>query len=110
MPIPIVVGFTAWLLSLLGSLVAFFASVFTARVAIATAGVAALIALVLLLKVGLDAAMAGLVVGYPTGYWATGLGLLPDNTNSCIAATASARAASWIFAWKVKMVQQYTGS
>ncbi len=109
MAIPVIPAIVAWLLSLVGSVVGFFASVFTARVALATAGVAGIIALALILKTALDTAMSGLLVAYPGGYWATGLGLLPDNVNECIGAIIAARLAAWIYAWKVQLIRQYTG-
>jgi len=103
--IPIVIG---WISTAIASLVAYFTAIFTAKVAIATAGALAVIAVAVLLKEALDAVMVGLLVAYPSGYWAIGLGMLPDNTNDCIAAIAIAKLAAWVYAWKTQIIGMYT--
>lgn len=49
-------------------------------------------------------AISSIVVSAPTGFVASGIGLLPYNTAACIAAVITANLARWLYDWQLRVI------
>lgn len=53
----------------------------------------------------LGSALGSIVVSAPSGLVASGLALLPGNTNACLAVVITVKAARWLYDWQVRVIQ-----
>ena len=74
------------------------------RIAIIAALIAILTASVVAFALVMQGLLNQLNVAYPTGSIATGLSMLPSNTNLCVSIIVTTYIASWAHNWFVKMV------
>ena len=89
-----------------GSVISFFASWFTKQIAIRLAIVAAWVAMIAGMVAGINAGLSSIAEAFPIGVYATGLGLLPDNVDECLAVLASTRVVLWVYAWQASVLAQ----
>ncbi len=105
---PVLLGLP-WLAGILisgfTSLVTFLGTYLTKRIAVITAVVGSLVALLATFTLAANSAISSVLVSYPTGSLAYGLAMLPSNTDVCIAAIATVRIAGYAYNWGSKIVQ-----
>lgn len=96
-----------WLAAALGSIltsvIAWFATVFTRRVAI----IAATITVITGLTVAFIAAIEGLIAGltYVAPDLAGAFVILPGNFSACISAMVTGKLLKWAYSWNISMAQ-----
>lgn len=108
MAIPLIAGLP-WLAGILGglfaSLVAWFASFMTKRLAITAAAVVSILAVTATFYAALEALLSGIVASAPP-HFGQAVGLVwPSNASACLAAILSAYVLRWVYDWQVKIIQ-----
>jgi uncharacterized protein DUF5455 len=95
----------AWIGNLLGSIAGFFGQYFSKRLAVGLAVVIAFTASTAIFIAALNAAVLTISVVVPSEITIAASWVVPSNSDECLAAIITAKLASWVYYWQVKVIQ-----
>jgi len=97
-------GLVAWLASLFASVVSYLSTYIGKKIAMTTAAISSLGAIIITFKIAVEAGINGLNSITPNGALLFGLGLLPDNTGTCIAAILTTQTTAIIYRYYTNII------
>lgn len=93
-----------WLATAFGTAIAFLTTYIGKKTAMVLASIVSLGVVILAFKTATDAAITGVAAVVPTGAFLFGLGLLPNNTGTCISAIATTYFAAIVYRYYVNII------
>lgn len=105
MPLPILVGLSAWISSVGGSIASVFAAIFAKKIATTILAIAALVTLTGALFATFNTFVSSVESVAPEWIVLAAGWIIPDNLAACFSTWMSARTARFVYDWQVKGIE-----